>query len=65
METVTNVIETEEQREAFRTIRQIEWHLNQIKNNNYKMSLLDLDDLKEAETLLDNVIPYYGEKNVG
>lgn len=58
MELVTNVIETKEQREAFKIVRQIEWHLKQIKDRNYTMSLLDLDDLKEAESLLDNVVPY-------
>ena len=59
---VVNFIETAEQKQVFKTVRQIEWHLSQIKNNDYKMSLLDLDDLKEAEHLLDNIAPYDTDK---
>ena len=47
-----------DEKEVFRAVKQIEWHLKQIKDKNYKISHLDLDDLKEAEDLLDNVVPY-------
>lgn len=46
--------------EVFKEVKQIQWHLEQIKNKNYKISHLDLDDLKEAEDLLDCIVPYYG-----
>ena len=45
---------------SFKTVKQIHWHLKQIENKDYKISHLDLDDLKEAEDLLDNIVPYYG-----
>ena len=47
-----------DEKEVFRTVKQIHWHLKQIENKDYKISYLDLDDLKEAEDLLDNVVPY-------
>lgn len=56
-----DTVETKEQKEAFKTVRQIEWHLTQIKDKNYEISQLDLDDLKEAEYLLNNIVPYWGE----
>ena len=47
-----------DEKEVFKTVKQIYWHLKQIENKDYKISHLDLDDLKEAEDLLDNVVPY-------
>jgi len=47
-----------DEKEVFRTVKQIYWHLKQIENKDYKISHLDLDDLKEAEDLLDNITPY-------
>ena len=47
-----------DKKEVFRTMKQIYWHLKQIENKDYKISYLDLDDLKEVEDLLDNVVPY-------
>lgn len=47
-----------DEKEVYRIVNQLEWHLKQIKDKNYKISFLDLDDLKEAEDLLDNVTPY-------
>ena len=47
-----------DEKEVFRIVKQIYWHLKQIRDKDYKISYLDLDDLKEAEDLLDNVVPY-------
>lgn len=47
-----------DEKDVFKAVKQIYWHLKQIENKNYKISHLDLDDLKEAEELLDNITPY-------
>ena len=49
-----------DEKEVFRTMKQIYWHLKQIEKKDYKISSLDLDNLKEAEDLLDCIVPYYG-----
>lgn len=49
-----------DEKEVFRTVKQIYWHLKQIEKKDYKISSLDLDNLKEAEDLLDCIVPYYG-----
>ena len=49
-----------DEKEVFRTMKQIYWHLKQIEKKDYKISSLDLDNLKEAEDLLDYIVPYYG-----
>lgn len=49
-----------DEKEVFRTVKQIYWHIKQIEKKDYKISSLDLDNLKEAEDLLDCIVPYYG-----
>lgn len=50
------------EKQVFAIVNQMYWHLEQIKKQNYQISQLDLDDLKEAEGLLNNITPYYGRK---
>lgn len=38
-----------DKKEVFRTVKQIYWHLKQIEKKDYKISSLDLDDLKKQK----------------
>lgn len=59
LEDAEPIVNYADEKEVFKTVKQIHWHLKQIESKDYKISHLDLDDLKEAEDLLDNVVPYY------
>lgn len=52
---VGNIVETEAQKQAFRTVRQIEQHLGRIKQINYKVSQSVVDELQKIEDNLDAV----------
>ena len=59
---IGNTVEKESQKQVFRLIRQIEWHINKIKRDNYNLMDEDIKDLEKIEEMFDVIAPFDEDK---
>ena len=59
---IGNTMEKESQKHVFRLIRQIEWHINKIKHDNYNLLDSDVENLEKIEEMFDIITPFDGDK---